>query len=62
MKECPLIDIRPDHWRIVEAILKKHVPRHTVWAFGSRAKWSAKAYSDLDLAIITEKALPLEHF
>src|SRR6218665_812358 len=59
MKECPLIDIRPDHWRIVEAILKKHVPRHMVWAFGSRAKWSAKAYSDLDLAIITEKALPL---
>ncbi|WP_232287702.1 restriction endonuclease subunit S [Verminephrobacter eiseniae] len=54
-----MIDIRPDHWRIVEAILKKHVPRHMVWAFGSRAKWSAKAYSDLDLAIITEKALPL---
>src|SRR6218665_2245556 len=59
MKECPLIDIRPDHWRIVEAILKKHVPRYMVWAFGSRDKWLAKDYSDLDLEIITEKALAL---
>lgn len=48
----PLIDVRPDHWAIVAGILKKHVPDREVWAFGSRAKWSAKEYSDLDLAVV----------
>jgi len=56
--DIPLIDIRPDHWEIVRDILQKHVPRYEVWAFGSRAKWTAKPYSDLDLAIITEAPLP----
>lgn len=55
----PKIDIRPDHWQIVRDILQKHVPQHEVWAFGSRAKWTAKAYSDLDLAVITDKPIPL---
>jgi type I restriction enzyme S subunit len=55
----PKIDIRPDHWRIVHAILQKYVPQYAVWAFGSRAKWTAKEYSDLDLAVITDKPLPL---
>lgn len=54
----PPIDIRPDHWDIVRAILLKHVPRHAVWAFGSRARWTAKEYSDLDLAILTDRPLP----
>ena len=53
------IDIRPDHWAIVRDILQRHVPQYAVWAFGSRAKWTAKEYSDLDLAIITESPLPL---
>ena len=57
--QTPLIDIHPDHWAIVRRILQKHVPQYAIWAFGSRAKWSAKEYSDLDLAIITDKPLPL---
>ncbi|VUZ26964.1 Uncharacterised protein [uncultured Comamonas sp.] len=56
----PNIDIRPDHWGIVRDILQKHVPQYAVWAFGSRAKWTAKEYSDLDLAIITDKPLSLD--
>lgn len=60
MIDTPLIDIRPDHWQIVKSILQKHVPQHEVWAFGSRAKWKAKEYSDLDLAVITDKPLSLE--
>ena len=40
-------------------ILHAHVPRHPVWAFGSRARGQAKPYSDLDLAIITDQPLPL---
>lgn len=59
MPEIPKIDIRPDHWEIVRDILQKHVPQYAVWAFGSRAKWTAKQYSDLDLAIITDEPLPI---
>lgn len=55
----PAIDIRPDHWQIVRHILRLRVPQYAVWAFGSRAKWTAKPHSDLDLAIITDKPLPL---
>lgn len=57
---APMIDIRPDQWQIVRNILHKHVPHYEVWAFGSRAKWTAKPYSDLDLAIITDKPLSLD--
>jgi len=57
MADPPLIDIRPDHWEMVRAILQRHVPRHTVWAFGSRAKWTAKDYSDLDLCVVADKPL-----
>jgi type I restriction enzyme, S subunit len=56
----PLIDIRPDHWKIVRNILRKHVPQYEVWAFGSRATWKAKEFSDLDLAIITDQPLSLD--
>ncbi len=59
-KTAPLIDIREDHWDIVQGILQKHVPQYEVLAFGSRAKWTAKQYSDLDLAIITDKPLSLD--
>ncbi len=56
----PPIDIHPDHWAIVRDILQKHLPQYPVWAFGSRATHTAKPYSDLDLAVITEHALPLD--
>lgn len=59
MAEQPPIDVRADHWEIVRRILQRHVPRYEVWAFGSRAKWTAKPYSDLDLAVITDQPLSL---
>ena len=59
MPEVPPIDIHPKHWQMVKDILSKHVPQHEVWAFGSRAKWTARQYSDLDIAILTQKPLPL---
>ena len=58
--KIPQIDIRPDHWGIVHDILQKHVPQLEVWAFGSRAKWQAKEFSDLDLAIIGDTPLSLD--
>jgi predicted nucleotidyltransferase len=33
-----------------------------VWAFGSRAKHTAKPYSDIDLALITQQPLSLEQW
>lgn len=55
----PNIDISPAEWEIVRAILHRHVPDCAAWAFGSRAKWTAKPYSDLDLAIIADRPLDL---
>ncbi|QVL48030.1 MAG: nucleotidyltransferase domain-containing protein [Thiocapsa sp.] len=56
----PPIDISPEHWTIVRDILDRHLPHHEVWAFGSRAKGTARPYSDLDLAIITDTPLSLD--
>lgn len=57
--EAPPIDVRPEQWQIVCRILRRHVPGCEVWAFGSRATGTAKPYSDLDLAIVTDRPLPL---
>ena len=56
----PSLDLRPDHWDIVRGILRRHVPGRKVLAFGSRATWTAKEYSDLDLAVLGDKPLPLD--
>ncbi|MCX7099023.1 MAG: restriction endonuclease subunit S [Methylococcales bacterium] len=55
----PKIDLNAQDWNEVCHILKIHLPDYPVWAFGSRVKWTAKAYSDLDLAIITLQPLSL---
>ena len=55
----PGVDLRPDHWAIVRSALRRHVPDREVLAFGSRATWTAKDYSDLDLAVIGEEPLSL---
>jgi len=54
----PPLGPSPTHWRIIQSILARHVPAHTVWAFGSRARGASKRYSDLALAIITDSPLP----
>ena len=47
-----VIDIRPDHLEIVQDILREHLPPDVkVWVFGSRANWTTKDSSDLDLAL-----------
>lgn len=55
----PKIDLSSHDWEEVRRILMTLVPEQEVWAFGSRAKGTAKAYSDLDLAIISEQPLPV---
>ena len=52
------IDLRPDHRKIVEDILRDHLPDGVkVWVFGSRAEWTTKDSSDLDLALESDKPL-----
>ena len=53
----PDIAVSPQEWTLINNILERHVPQYEVWAFGSRAKRSAKPYSDLDLAILTDSPM-----
>ena len=54
----PAIDLRPDHRKVVEDILKAHLPHGVkVWVFGSRAEWTTKDSSDLDLALESDGPL-----
>lgn len=54
------IDLAPRDWIDVVRILHEQVPAIEVWAFGSRARGTAKPYSDLDLALITQQPLSLD--
>ena len=54
------LEIRPDHLKIVEEILEKHLPDREVWAFGSRVNGTAKETSDLDLVVIGETPLDFQ--
>lgn len=53
------IELSPHDWEEVKRILMRCVPGYEVWAFGSRVKGTAKKYSDLDLAVISEQPLPI---
>lgn len=46
--------------RLIQTILKQHVPDKKVVAFGSRIQHTAKETSDLDLCIMGSQPLPLE--
>jgi type I restriction enzyme S subunit len=59
MADQPPIDISPENWQIVRDILQRLVPDREVWAFGSRAKWTAKEYSDLDIAFMGDEPLSI---
>jgi type I restriction enzyme S subunit len=46
------IDIRTSDLEIVQTILRECLPKNMkIWVFGSRAKWTTKDSSDLDIAI-----------
>ncbi len=53
------IAVSDKEWRIVQDILASIVPHREVWAFGSRAQFTAKPYSDLDLAVMGQQPLSL---
>ncbi len=49
------VDLNPNHLATVKDILAEHVPECEVRAFGSRTTWTARDYSDLDLAVVGER-------
>ena len=53
------LQISDSEWQQVSAILQRYLLQYEVWAFGSRVTGKAKPYSDLDLAIVSERTLPL---
>ncbi len=55
----PPIDIRPGDWQIVRTILREHIPKRRVLAFGSRVNGSARKFSDLDLVIVGNTPLSI---
>lgn len=55
-----MIDLNPKHLKTVQAILAMYIPEYEVRVFGSRVKWTAKEYSDLDLAVVGSTPLGLK--
>ena len=49
----PAIDITTEQRKTVLSLLEKHLPNTTVWVYGSRAKWTARPQSDLDMVVFT---------
>ncbi|MCY0967122.1 nucleotidyltransferase family protein [Parathalassolituus penaei] len=60
MAETVDIDISSEQLRIVREVLSTHLAGYPVYAFGSRARKTARPYSDLDLAIISAHPLTLD--
>ena len=46
-----VIDITPDQRTTILALLERYLPNTTVWVYGSRAKWTARPQSDLDMVV-----------
>ena len=53
-----MIDLGPEHLDTIKAILRTHVPGIEVRAFGSRVEGKARHYSDLDLVVVGQRAVP----
>jgi predicted nucleotidyltransferase len=53
----PTLAVAPRELTIVQDILRKWVPHYEVWAFGSRVKGKSWRFSDLDLAVISDKPM-----
>lgn len=52
-----MIDLKPIFMKKVKRILAGHMPEFDVLVYGSRADGTAKKFSYLDLAVISEKPL-----
>lgn len=51
MTDLPSLDLPARYLDEVRTLLRRHVPGHEVWAYGSRVKGDAHPASDLDLVV-----------
>ena len=54
-----MIYLAPEHLRLVQSILKQHLPHQRVLVFGSRAIGYHKPHSDLDLCVMSDEPMSL---
>lgn len=54
-----MAELTPGERALIGEILAAHLPGVPVHAFGSRVSGTAKTYSDLDIALITDTPLPV---
>ena len=52
-----MLDLTTEQLAEVRRILQRHIPGHSVRAFGSRVQGNAKPFSDLDLVIMGKTPL-----
>ena len=43
------IDITPNQRKTILGLLKRYLPNVTLWAYGSRVKWTSRPQSDMDM-------------
>ncbi len=47
----PSIDITPEQRKTILALLGTHLPNTAAWVYGSRANWTSRPSSDIDLVV-----------
>jgi type I restriction enzyme S subunit len=52
-----MLDVAPEHLRLVQRLLAERVPAREVRAFGSRVRGRAKPTADLDLVVMGEERI-----
>ncbi len=48
------IDITEEQRKTILTLLDKYLPNTTAWAYGSRAKWTSRPQSDLDMVVFAK--------
>jgi len=54
------VSLQPEELKCIKAIFQNIIPDREVWAFGSRTSAHHKPFSDLDVVVMGENALPVE--
>ena len=54
MGVVPYIDISAGQRKVIQALFERHLPGTEAWAYGSRAKWTSRPQSDLDLVVFAK--------
>lgn len=60
MEPVKPIDISSEQHRVLLALLKKHLPNTRVWIYGSRARFTAKKSSDLDMVVFARSGQKMQ--